>query len=200
MEGLEAFNNALFLKINAGPDTAPWMIAAAKLLAKRLVLPLDLLVVALWLWGDTRKRGAVLHAVLVTATAMTLNYAIGIAYPHPRPFVMKLGKQWLDHAPTPSFPSDHMTLFACVALCLALEGERAFAAAVFAAGCACGWARVYLGIHFPLDMLGGLGAAIACAALLQPAWMHAGAKVTEKAEALHRRLFAFAIARHWVRA
>ncbi|MEX8493621.1 phosphatase PAP2 family protein [Sphaerotilus sp.] len=62
------------------------------------------------------------------------------------------------HAPDASFPSDHGTVFSAVSLCLLLAGEWVWGLAVLMVGMGVAWARVYLGVHFPLDMLGAVGA------------------------------------------
>ena len=78
------------------------------------------------------------------------------AYASPKPLV---------HAPHDgSFPSGHATVsFACATV-LAFYAPRA-APAFFLLAAAIAWSRVYVGVHYPLDVLGGavLGVAIALA-------------------------------------
>jgi undecaprenyl-diphosphatase len=79
-----------------------------------------------------------------------------VAYPEPRPLV---------HAPHDgSFPSGHATVsFAC-ATALSFYAPRA-APAFYVLAAAIAWSRVYVGVHYPLDVLGGaaLGLGIAIA-------------------------------------
>ena len=79
-------------------------------------------------------------------------------YPEPKPLV---------HVPhTGSFPSGHATTaFACAAVLAWASPRLALPAFVLAAGIA--WSRVYVGVHWPLDVLGGaaLGLLIATALL-----------------------------------
>jgi undecaprenyl-diphosphatase len=79
-----------------------------------------------------------------------------VAYPDPRPLV---------HAPHDgSFPSGHATVsFACATV-LSFYAPRA-APAFYALAAAIAWSRVYVGVHYPLDVLGGaaLGLGIAIA-------------------------------------
>jgi undecaprenyl-diphosphatase len=79
-----------------------------------------------------------------------------VAYPEPRPLV---------HAPHDgSFPSGHATVsFACATV-LSFYAPRA-APAFYALAAAIAWSRVYVGVHYPLDVLGGaaLGLGIAIA-------------------------------------
>jgi undecaprenyl-diphosphatase len=79
-----------------------------------------------------------------------------VAYPDPRPLV---------HAPHDgSFPSGHATVsFACATV-LSFYAPRA-APAFYVLAAAIAWSRVYVGVHYPLDVLGGaaLGFGIAIA-------------------------------------
>ena len=79
-----------------------------------------------------------------------------VAYAEPKPLV---------HAPhDASFPSGHATVsFACATVLsfYALRARPAF----FVLAAAIAWSRVYVGVHYPLDVLGGavLGVGIAIA-------------------------------------
>lgn len=50
---LENINYALFALINATPASSWWAIEVATFIAKDLIIIVPLLVVALWLWGQT---------------------------------------------------------------------------------------------------------------------------------------------------
>ena len=113
-------------------------------------LALALFLAALW------RRPSIL--VLVAAAdlaadgiAYGLRDAIGrerppLVYPEPEPLVR------VPHQP--AFPSGHSaTAFACATVIARAAPRLRVPAFVLAAGIA--WSRVYVGVHWPLDVLGG---------------------------------------------
>jgi undecaprenyl-diphosphatase len=156
MESIESFNNSLFLAIN--PATAPpeWLLGLVTFLAKDTLYLLPLLLAALWFKGN---RPLALKAVLVTFVSLAIDTIAGHLWVHQRPFVIGIGHQYLNHEPTPSFPSHHATIFAAIGFSLLVAPVQALGIFVLVLGVLAGWARIYLGIHFPLDILGGFAAA-----------------------------------------
>lgn len=196
---LEHINHQVFLAINAGPDTPTWLLGFARLIATAPLFLLPPILLGLWCWGDRAKRGALLRALGVTLFALLMGFLIGALWPHPRPFVIGLGHAWLQHADNASFPSDHLTIFASLALSLLFDEAYLLGGVLALVGLAVGYARVYLGIHFPLDMLGALAVSAISNSLVWVLWQRHGASVTQLAEDLYRRCLAPAITRGWVR-
>ena len=196
---IQQFNHSLFLQFNAGASTPRWLIDVAVFVANDLVFGVPLLLLALWLAATNSRRFAALQAVAIAMLALGANQLIGIAWFQPRPFVIGLGHTWATHAPDASFPSDHLTLFTSIGLGLLLGGQRRIGLATLGAGLLVGWARVYLGLHFPLDMAGSLLVATVGAAVLTALWRRIGAAVTARVEALYRALLARPIARGLLR-
>lgn len=196
---LENWNQQLFLWITAGDAAPPWAVQWATAVADQLIWGIPLLLAALWLWGDEGRRNTALQAVAVTYLALGFNQLIIIVWPHHRPFVDGLGHQWLEHAADPSFPSDHMTVFCGTALALLAGGARRAGALVLLCGVAVGWSRVYLGVHYPFDMLGALLVSVLAQALLEPFWQRGGARVLQWTQKAYRAAMAWPIGRGWIR-
>ncbi len=191
---IQALNHALFLQINAASGTPGWLIDAAIVIANDLIYGLPLLLVALWLAGGTARRAAAVQAFAAAMLGLGANQLIGVLWPQPRPFIIGLGHTWVTHAPDTSFPSDHLTLFAGVGLGLLLGGRVFVGVGTIALGLAVGWARVFLGLHFPLDMAGSLVVAGASCAIIVPVWRRAGQTLIRTFERLYRLALARPIA------
>lgn len=199
MNTLEALNQTLFLTINATTSTPHWQIAIASGIADYVIYLVPLVLAALWLSGDRDSREAALRACCVAMLAMGFNQIIGLAWMHPRPFMIGLGHTFVEHAPDSSFPSDHGTVFASITLTLLLARMHWTGLLTLIAGLAVMWARVFIGVHFPLDMAGAV--VIACVAyiVVTPMWSRAGGAATDLTVLLYRKLLAWPIARGWMR-
>jgi undecaprenyl-diphosphatase len=158
-----------------------------------------MLLLGMWLWGDSARRNQAIKACLVTLLALGANQVIGLVWQHPRPFMIGLGHAWTPHAADSSFPSDHMTVFAGIGLTLLFGDTFRLAVAVLTTGFAVAWARVFPGVHFPLDMAGAVAVAgVAYVVILSP-WRMTGDTITNLAEQLYRTVLARPIASGWVR-
>jgi undecaprenyl-diphosphatase len=110
-----------------------------------------------------------------------------------------LGHSWTYHAPDSSFPSDHVTVLASVGLTLLFGGTFRLAAAVLMLGLAIAWARVFVGVHFPLDMVGAVAVAGVAYVVTLPLWRTGGDALTNYAEQTYRKVFVRPITSGWVR-
>jgi len=195
---METLNDALFLRINA--STAPEAFTLAYFLAVRLVYAVPLLIALGWLRGGEGARKAMLLAATSALLGLLASYLIGQAWPHPRPFAIGLGHLWIPHAANASFPSNHLTFWWAVACAWLLQpGWRIAGAALALLGLSVAWARVYLGVHFPLDMVGAFVVALCSAWLARLSARWYLESLYRAAAGLHRRLFAPLIALGWVR-
>lgn len=116
---------------------------------------------------ETARRRRLLLAAAAGALALVLNVVVGAAWYRPRPFVVApaLIHPLVRHAADSSFPSDHASLSFAVALALyALRARpRGLAPLALALAVLIGLARLFLGVHWPSDILGSLGVALVSA-------------------------------------
>lgn len=163
---LGALNLQLFHWIAGGHAPDPALLH----LATGLALGASWLSVALMAWAAWRQpgeRGYFIAVCLLAAGAGMLAHALAAASNLPRPFMIGLSPSWLNHGHRGSMPSTHATVMFAVAFCFLWRPRlRAIGWVMAAFAALTGWARIYVGVHFPFDVLAGLLLGGALAALL----------------------------------
>jgi undecaprenyl-diphosphatase len=148
-----AINDKLFLLINAEPGASPTIIYTAELVASKLIDLVPLLLVALWIWGSPPRRAGLAACSIAAVLALGANQLAGLLWFEPRPFMIGLGRTLVVHAPENSFPSDHTTFILTVGIALiATRAAPTWGRLVIVLGALVAWARIYLGLHFPIDI------------------------------------------------
>ena len=111
-----------------------------------------------------------------------------------------LGHTLISHAADSSFPSDHLTLLWAVAFSFLMHRSPRLAGIALALlGLPVAWARIYLGVHFPLDVVGAALVAVLSAWLaFREVCIYLPATYS-LALSVHRILFGKLIQIGWVR-
>jgi undecaprenyl-diphosphatase len=99
------------------------------------------------------------------ATGLLLSYALGLLaaalHPEARPFTTHPRVHPLiPHHPGQAFPSDHSTAAFAVALVVLAFLSRRIGLTLLATAALIGFSRVYVGVHYPADILASLVASI----------------------------------------
>ena len=198
---MQTLNEQLFAWINAASHPPAGLLILGRIAAQDLIALVPLLLMAGWLWRLHAPRAALVSAGLAALAGLAINQIVGLLWFEPRPFALGVGHQFLAHAPDSAFPSDHLTVIwsAAFALC-ASRGWRGAGVGLALLGLPVAWARVYLGVHWPLDMAGAAVVSLASALLL----LWAGQAPVNHLTALLQRAYEIVgrplIARRWIRA
>ena len=186
---LSELNLSLFSWINASPEASNTSIHFAIFIANDLLYCMILLFAWFWLRGNYDTKKQILKAFIFTSIAILISQCISHVYYHPRPFVMEVGRTLIYHAPNGSFPSDHMLIFSSIAFSYLFSAQRKLGISLLVMAWLVAWSRVYLGVHFPLDMLGAFLLAFALNFFGLKLWNLYKEKIMEWALTIHFYLF-----------
>ncbi|MHB1661061.1 MAG: undecaprenyl-diphosphatase [bacterium] len=149
---ISSLNKSLFLSINNLSLNNGFLNYINIFIALYSPFILAALLVIIYLSG---KKNESLYAFYVSITGLFINFAIGLFYFHPRPFAVGLGYQLIYHANDSSFPSDHATLAFSIAFSFIIYNKnRLLGIICLIFAFIIGFARVYVGVHFPFDIVG----------------------------------------------
>ena len=186
---LTELNLSLFEWINASSHASDWMIHFAIFIANDLLYCMILLFAWFWLRGNYDTKKQILKAFIFTSIAILISQCISHVYYHPRPFVMDVGRTLIYHAPNGSFPSDHMLIFSSIAFSYLFSAQRKLGIFLLIMAWLVAWSRVYLGVHFPLDMLGAFLLAFTLYFFGLSVWNHYKEKMLQWVLTIHFYLF-----------
>jgi undecaprenyl-diphosphatase len=165
-------DHTIFRRINGLPHPA-WANYSMRLLARVMVrgdaLLIGLLLRALYERerGSTNKAQAALRRVapVLWLTTAVAEFLLKSLFRRPRPF-LRLGNDVLiGRAPARhSFPSGHTVSAFAGAWMLGKEYPR-WRKAYYSLACLVGFCRIYLGVHYPSDVVAGALSGIAMAEL-----------------------------------
>lgn len=164
---MEELNQSLFLMMNASIHPNFLAVFGAKVLANYAIWVIPPVIGVYWLRGADMSKIVALASSVSGVSGLLINQIIAMAWTHPRPFMIGLGQTLIPHAADSSFPSDHLTLVWAVGVTFLLHRDFRFVGAILSLlGIAIAWARIYLGVHFPIDMLGSAFVAIVTSSLI----------------------------------
>lgn len=147
----------VFLWLNATASADPVLIGTAKVVADGSPWAVILILLMFWFRRGEATRRALMLAGVTLAAGLAMNFMIALTTYFPRPAELGIGHTYLAHGPETSFPSDHATFLFALAFGLLLTRRVwVLGSVIFLIALATAWARVFLGVHFPEDMLGSL--------------------------------------------
>lgn len=165
-EALNVPDTELFLLINGFVGMAPFVDRFAQWVVSDYLVPIALALMLIFMWFIDRDREVRVRrqlGVFVALTSMALSnsvvFILNFYYFRPRPFVDN-DVSLLFYRPTDSsFPSNAVA--AVFGLAFGIWGvNRRLGCIAIVAASLYGLARVYAGVHYPLDILAGAAIAV----------------------------------------
>ncbi|WWO99598.1 MAG: phosphatase PAP2 family protein [Candidatus Dasytiphilus stammeri] len=170
MLNLNKINEFLFFLINANAKSPIWKIRLAIYLAKYLIGIVPLICIILWGWGDNIQRKLVLKSLLAIIIALFFSFMIRYFFPHDRPFVMGKGHTFLKHCKSSSHPSNHASIIFTLAFAFLFWHRLWSAIILFIIGLIISWSRIYLSLHWPIDIIDSVLIALSGCLLSEMIW------------------------------
>lgn len=196
---LDQLNLSLFHLLNVPDQASIWMINYASLIAHDLVYLFLLIFAIAWFRGSYEVKTGIIKAFIFTAITLLMSEVLSTVLNTPRPFVMDVGRTLLEHAPTGSFPSNHMSIFSGIAFAYYFSPQRDLGRILIWTAWLVAWSRVYVGVHFPIDMLGAFLMAITVNLAGLPLWLKYQDKLMRFILNIHLSLFAPLIRMGWIK-
>ena len=196
---LDQLNLYLFHLLNVPDQASIWMINYASLIAHDLVYVFLLIFAIAWLRGSHEVKTGIIKAAIFTAITLSISEVLSAVLNTPRPFVMEVGRTLIEHAPTGSFPSNHMSIFSGIALAYYFSAQRDLGRILVWTAWLVAWSRIYVGVHFPIDMVGAFLIALAVNLAGLPLWWKYENKIMRFIFSIHQFLFKPFIRMGWVK-
>ena len=155
MFNLTQLNHDLFSMIYMTWRHSEFALHAALFFSHHLT---TILAVLLLLSTLLRKSYPILFvkALALTLCASLLNYIFDHTFYFPRPFMLGLSQNHIQHSNNNSFPSSHMLVMSTIAFAYCFSSKLWIGCGLLLAALTVGWSRIYLGVHFPFDILASL--------------------------------------------
>jgi undecaprenyl-diphosphatase len=151
-------NDTLLLLINGFAGRSELLDTLMVFIARDLVyiiFAIALICVGILLYKEERKP--VIYFFVTLAVSFLLLQLMSLLNVDHRPFMDHHLTQLIPHAPGKSFPSDHTTVSTAIAVGVLFFTRFKKTGALLLLGAATiGLARIYVGVHYPADILGGL--------------------------------------------
>jgi len=175
VSGLLALDRSVFLILN-GRWVHPWLDRFFPFLTNldHFSVALAAVWIALLAFGRARgRRAGLLLALALILSDQAVNEILKPWIGRARPCVaVEEARVLVDFARSPSFPSSHA---ANITAAMAVLGffYRKMAAVCLVIAFLVGYSRIYVGVHYPLDVLAGsfIGAGAAAVALAAGPWI-----------------------------
>lgn len=148
-------NTELFFQIYNLSQKNPVLDSLMIFGANELIFITFFLSVLLIILGGAKEKRAFLLMIIGLILAEILIMIIHIFFFEPRPFAALNLIPLIKHVPDAAFPSGHTTMMATVAFAY-LFCKSKFFVLFLVAMLWVGFARIYVGVHYPLDILGGI--------------------------------------------
>lgn len=151
----DKMNYNIFQAINQLAGNHPFMDGLMVFTTHYALIFYAIVLLLMWFFGKEQHKYSVVYAAVTGGIGLFINFILGHFYYEPRPFVTHNVHLLIQHAKDTSFPSDHSTGAFSLALAVLLR-HRKIGLAMLLFAMLTGISRIYVGHHYPFDVLGSM--------------------------------------------
>ena len=158
-------DTSLFEMINNLAAKVPWLDVAMIFSAKYLLVLFAIVLVIFYLTFQANQQRVAVLAGVSAMIALGVAQILAFLAPRPRPYLTHVAHLLIERTNDPSFPSDHATFCFAIAMMIWLYYRKA-GGILMGLAILVGFSRVYVGTHYPTDILGGAALGIGISILI----------------------------------
>lgn len=161
----------LFRSINNIGFQLPYLNPLMVFIAEYSVVFLALWMIIDWFFTKEkiRTRIVLVGTILAFGVSEAIAKGLGQFISHTQPFaVLPNVNQLISHEIDNSFPSDHTILFFSICMMLFLGSQSKMRISFLLAAAIVGLSRIWVGVHYPFDVLAGALIGIFVSSILYP--------------------------------
>lgn len=148
-------NESLFVLINSFVGTITTFDLLGVFTAE--YIPYLFIVAEVYIYFGLKRKNEAIFAFYAMLIGLLLNQLIGLLYFHNRPFMDGIGISLIHHAGENSFPSDHSTFIIAIAITIYMQQKtKNLGKILIPLALLGGIARVFVGVHYPFDIIGSI--------------------------------------------
>lgn len=153
-------NLKLFNFIRADNNTPLIVLKIVHFLSNGLIVIFLLVTISFWFWKFSEdiidQRKFVFKTFMSVMFGIFISFFVKYIFFYERPQIINFNKYFFYYEKTSSFPSNHATVAFTLFFCFLFWFKRFISLLCFISAILSSWARVFICMHWPIDIVGSV--------------------------------------------